>query len=209
VNRCRVVVLASIVAIISAVDEPLAPTPPPPTPAHGEVVDRRVADLEQKIAALEANLGRGRGAYRAGASLRVDNGNESLLERVRRLEAEGEGARTAIAAKDRVIADLRQQLSSSVVRGDQLGERVDVLKHAHDSLETAQQELADRTRVINVVKEQFATSELMRLRAERLYYLLAAQVLKLPAGEAQALTDLQQQTRTQVLELKAASGSAP
>jgi hypothetical protein len=67
-----------------------APPPPaPPVNADQAAITAHLAELEKKIAAMEKRLGHGHGALKAGPILLVDGGGqESVLERLRRLERE-------------------------------------------------------------------------------------------------------------------------
>jgi hypothetical protein len=174
-----------------------------PTLAH-------VRDLEQKIAKLESSLGRGRGAYKQGATLRIDGGeHETVLERMHRFELEVAASKVVIDNRDEEIAALRGRLEAVLAQNEALSERLDTLNHARESLETAQQELADRQRKLGELGDQLAVSELARLRIERLYYLLAAQVIRLSPSHTQEIIELQDEVREQAKELDngaAASG---
>jgi chromosome segregation ATPase len=171
-------------------------------------VNAHLRDLEDKIARLERQTGSGRGAMRYGSSLRVDGGaQETVLERLRRLEGELLAAKTDVAERSKDIDSLRDSLSSAEQTNQSLNERADVLEHAHDSLETAQQELADRQKRMTTLSDQLAASELARLRIERLYYQIAAGVVKLSPGQTQDLVDMQERVRNQVKELNPQAGT--
>lgn len=166
-------------------------------------VNEHLRELEDKIARMEKQRGAGRGAMRYGSSLRVDGANEeTVLERLRRLERELSNAKATVAQRSKEISDLQESLSTSEAAKQTLTERADVLEHAHDNLETAQQELADRQQRLTLLGEQLAASELMRLRIERMYYQLAANLVKLTPGQTQDLVDLQDHVRNQVKELE-------
>jgi chromosome segregation ATPase len=172
-------------------------------------IQHHLDDLEHKISQLEHQLGSGQGALRGGSTFSVDSGGqETILERSRRLTNELATARSEIAAKNKLIADLHQDLAGATKRGEGLAERADSLSHIQDNLVTAQQELADRQTKLGALSEQLALSELARLRAERAYYLMASGLIKLAPGQTQELVDLQEQVRQHVKELKPAdSGS--
>ncbi len=178
-----------------------------PSPAGGEqqTIQQHLDDLERKINQLEHQLGSGRGALKEGATFSVDSGGqESVLERLRRLQNEITAAKAEIAAKNKLIADLHQDLAGASKRSEGLAERADSLSHVQDSLVTAQQELADRSAKLTVLNEQLAFSELARLRAEKAYYQLASGLIKLAPGQTQELVDLQELVRLHIKELKPA-----
>jgi chromosome segregation ATPase len=171
-------------------------------------VNDHLRQLEDKIVRLERQTGSGRGAMRYGSSLRVDGGaQETVLERLRRLENELLTAKSNVAERSKEIESMRDSLSAAAHANQSLTERADVLENAHDSLETAQQELADRQQRMTTLSDQLAASELARLRIERLYYQLAAGVVKLSPGQTQDLIDLQEHVRNQVKDLNPQAGA--
>jgi len=195
-------------------DDSSAPaTAPAPTagPASGDQADiaHHLDELEKKINQLEHQLGSGHGALREGSTFTVDSGGkETILERSRRLANELAAAHAEIEAKDKLIADLHQDLTGATRRGEGLAERADALSHIRDNLVTAQQELADRQSKLTALGDQLALSELARLRAERAYYLIASGLIKLAPGQTQELVDLQELVRQHVKELKPADAGS-
>ena len=182
-----------------------APSSPPavaPTPDQAAIA-AHLASLEQKIATMEKRLGHGHGALKGGSNLLVDGGGqESVLERLRRLERELAQAKAAYAAKTDETDLLRDRLTIANTRGDGLAAQTDSLSRVRDDLITAQQELAERKAAIITLEEQLASVELQRLRIEQRYYTVAASVLRIPPGQSQELIDLQAQVRKQVKEIE-------
>lgn len=174
--------------------------------ASDQAVDDRLTALDAKIANLEQQLNTpapgtsGRGALAKGSSLRIGAGDETVLERLRRLEQERNAARAEIQIHTARIASLTTELSEARNQGKALGERADYLSRTQESLVAAQQTLSERTSELEAGKAQLATSELQRLRGEREYYLLAAAVLKLGPDQLGALPEIQERIRTQVQE---------
>ncbi len=162
-----------------------------------------LAELERKIVEMEKRLGHGRGALKGGPTLVVSgNGQETVLERLRRLERELAQAKAAYAVKSDETDLLRDRLTIANTRGDGLAAQADSLSRVRDDLITAQQELAERKALITTLDEQLASVELQRLRIEQRYYTVAASVLRLPPGQSQELIDLQAQVRKQVKEIE-------
>ena len=160
-------------------------------------------ELERKISTLEKRLGHGHGALKDGPTLLVDGGGqESVLERLRRLEMELAKAKAAYSAKTSETDLLRDRLTIANTRGDGLAAQSDSLSRVRDDLVTAQQELAERKATIATLDEQLAATELQRLRIEQRYYTVAAGLLRLPTGQSQELIDLQTQVRKQVKEVE-------
>jgi chromosome segregation ATPase len=179
--------------------------------ASGEqlTIQQHLDELEGKINQLERQLGSGRGALKEGSTFSVDGGGqESVLERLRRLQNEIAAAKAEIAAKNKLIADLHQDLTGASKRSEGLAERADSLGHVQDSLVTAQQELADRQTRLAALTDQLALSELARLRAEKSYYQLASGLIKLAPGQTQELVDLQELVRLHIKELRPADAGA-
>lgn len=166
-------------------------------------ITAHLLELERKISTLEKRLGHGHGALTGGPTLVVDGGGqESVLERLRRLERELASAKAAYAAKTDETDLLRDRLSIANTRGDGLAAQTDSLSRVRDDLITAQQELAQRKAVITTMEEQLAATELQRLRIEQRYYTVAAGLLRLPPGQSQELIDLQTHVRKQVKEIE-------
>jgi predicted exporter len=162
-----------------------------------------LAELERKIVEMEKRLGHGRGALKGGPTLVVaGNGQETVLERLRRLERELAQSKAAYAVKSDETDLLRDRLTIANTRGDGLAAQADSLSRVRDDLITAQQELAERKALITTLDEQLASVELQRLRIEQRYYTIAASVLRLPPGQSQELIDLQAQVRKQVKEIE-------
>jgi hypothetical protein len=165
-------------------------------------VQAHLAELADKIASLEGRLSSAGGAFRDGPNLVVEGGGrESVLERQRRIDRELAATKAALASREQELAAVRIRLNDSTSRGTRLAEQSDALGHVRDSLETARQELAERQVRLNAASEQLAVSELQRLRGERAYYLLAAELLKLVPGQSQELVDLQVRVRQQVKDV--------
>lgn len=167
-------------------------------------VQAHLSDLEAKISSLEGRLAPTGGAFREGPNLVIDGGGrESVLERQRRIDRELTAAKLTLASREQELTALRARLSDSTTRGTRLAEQGDALGHVRDSLETARQELAERHIRLTAANEQLAVSELQRLRGERAYFLLAAELLKLAPGQSQELVDLQVRIRQQVKDVGA------
>ena len=172
--------------------------------ADQHAVQSHLVDLEGKIASLESRLSPTGGAFREGPNLVVDGGgSESVLERQRRIDRELAAAKATLASREQELTALRARLGDATARGTRLSEQSDALGHVRDSLETARQELADRQAKLAAANEQVAVSELQRLRSERAYFLLAAELLKLVPGQSQELVDLQVRVRQQVKDVGA------
>ena len=171
--------------------------------ADQAAIANHLSELERKITTLEKRLGHGHGALKEGSTLVVDGGGqESVLERLRRLERELAGAKANYVAKTTETDLLRDRLSIANTRSDGLAAQSDSLSRVRDDLVTAQQELAERKTIIFKLDEQLAATELQRLRVEQRYYTVAAGLLRLPAGQSQELIDLQTQVRKQVKEVE-------
>jgi chromosome segregation ATPase len=203
------VLTGAAIAIAGCTLEPRKAHPAPDsTPASTMSADQaaiaaHLSELEQKISALEKRLGHGHGALKAGPTLLVDGGGqESVLERLRRLEKELAGAKANYVAKTSETDLLRDRLTIANTRSDGLAAQSDSLSRVRDDLVTAQQELAERKAIIVKLDEQLAATELQRLRVEQRYYTVAAGLLRLPAGQSQELIDLQTQVRKQVKEVE-------
>jgi chromosome segregation ATPase len=198
-----------ILAALVAAGCTLRPTPAVvmPATADQQAISAHLDELERKISGLEGRLNHSQGALRHGSNLLVDGGGqESVLERLRRLDRELAASRAVAADQEKHIAALRGQLTAAHGRGDELAGQADALGHVRDSLVNAQQELAERKTIIASLNEQLAVCELQRLRAEKAYYQLAASVLKLAPGQTQELADLQDLVRIQVKDVRMKSG---
>lgn len=166
-------------------------------------LDHKIATLEKKISApLQAPLGTG--AYSRGTSLRVsgDGSGESLLEKLRRLETELASATTNVATKNQQIANLNQQRDQAVSTSREASERADYLAHSSESLVAAQQTLTERQEQITSLNAQLATGELQRLRAERRWYQLASEILRLSPEDARDLPGVQSRIRQATREVQ-------
>jgi chromosome segregation ATPase len=169
-------------------------------------VTGHLARLEARIAALEGRSTdpHARGAYAGGSSLRIDTGiktDETVLERLRRLEREIGEARSSLATRDRDLAKAADDLAKARNQGAQASDTAAGLAHVEDSLRTAQQVLAERQGHIDGMAGDLAAAELARLKAERSHYQLAAALLRLKTGQTAELQDLQDQIRQQAREL--------
>lgn len=143
----------------------------------------------------------GQGAFRDGPTLRLDGGgNETLLEKLRRLDRETAEARKILAERDRQVADIERENALLRERGQDLTGRVELLEHARISLEHARQEVADRGKRLDTLAAQLTASERARLVAERQTFDLAAEILALQPGDAQALIDLQSRLRVLIVQ---------
>jgi chromosome segregation ATPase len=181
----------------------MSPTTAPAASPDQAAIAAHLAELELKINQMEKRLGHGHGALKGGPTLKVDGGGqESVLERLRRLERELAAAKAAYAAKNDETDLLRDRLTIANTRGDGLAAQTDSLTRVRDDLITAQQELAERKAIISTLEEQLAATELQRLRVEQRYYTIAAGVLRLPAAQSQELLDLQSAVRKQVKEIE-------
>lgn len=169
-----------------------------------------IADLDHKIAALEKKISApaqaplGTGAYARGTTLRVsgDGSGESLLEKLRRLETELASATANVATKNQQIANLNQQRDQAVTTSREASERADYLAHSSESLVAAQQTLTERQEQITTLNAQLATGELQRLRAERRWYQLASEILRLSPDDARDLPGVQSRIRQATREVR-------
>jgi len=187
---------------------------PPTTTAAPTAPDAKlqamIAELDQKIATLEKKISAppqapvGSGAYARGTTLRVtgDGNGESLLEKLRRLETELASASASVAAKNQTIANLNQQRDVAVANNREASERADYLAHSSESLVAAQQTLAERQEQISALNTQLATGELQRLRAERRWYQLASEILRLSPDDARDLPGVQSRIRQATREVR-------
>jgi hypothetical protein len=150
-------------------------------------------------AAAEPGGGIGRGAFRDGPTLRLDGGgDETLLEKLRRLDLENAASRDALAKRDQAIADLERENALLRERGKDLSGRLELLEHARISLEQARQEVADRGRRLDLLAAQVTAAERARLLAERYTFDLSAEILAMQPADAQKLLDLQSRLRAMV-----------
>ena len=206
--------LACVVLLSSCQPRGLATTTTPtsaklPEPVSEQAaLQTRMGELDRKIAALEGKLSNaskasGTGAYAHGTTLRVEgDGRESVLERLRRLEAELAGAQAMITAKERQLAEVSSARDAALSHGREVGEQVDALSRSRNDLIAAQQTLAERQERIDVLTAQIATSELQRLRAERRWYALAREVLHLTPEDARDLPEMQSRIREATREVR-------
>jgi TolA-binding protein len=207
--RRRVLGLLVCAACVAAVEpagkNAAAASSPPGATVSDPLVAERLKELDAKINQLEQRLGQvqGRGALRRGSSFLVDGGGqESVLERLRRVERELAEARARIAARDAALDETRLRAEGDRRRADDLAEKTDSLSNVRDHLAAAQQTLAERQTIIDQLNRRLAEAELARLRSERSYYLLAGALLKVVPGQAQDLSDLQDQVRLQMRPLQ-------
>lgn len=181
-------------------DEPVSVGAPTAPDANLQTM---IAELDHKIAALEKKISAppqapiGTGAYSRGTTLRVsgDGSGESLLEKLRRLETELASASASVATKNQTIANLNHQRDVAVANNREASERADFLAHSSESLVAAQQTLAERQEQISTLNAQLATGELHRLRAERRWYQLASEILRLSPDDARDLPGMQSRIR--------------
>jgi predicted ribosome quality control (RQC) complex YloA/Tae2 family protein len=150
-------------------------------------------------ASLGAVEGVGSGAFRDGPTLRLEgSGNETLLEKLRRLENEMAVTRDTLSERDKSIADLERENTLLRERGKDLIGRLELLEHARVSLEQARQEVADRGKRLDALSAQVMSSERARLLCERAAFDTAAEILALQANDAQKLLDLQSRLRAMI-----------
>ena len=196
-----------------------SPVPPPDLPrpqakakAGAPDQDRsaladHLKDLDAKIAKLEDQASRpvrqGSGAYAQWTSLRVEGGGrEPVLDRLRRLEQDLVVAKATITAKEAQVRDLQIARADAESSGKLLAEKADYLGHTRDSLQAAQQTLAERQEKLDQVAAQLAASELQRLRSERDFYRLAGEVLRMTQDQTSELPDIQNRIRQQTRDLQ-------
>jgi chromosome segregation ATPase len=177
------------------------------TPDQAAIADH-LQELEHKIAQLENRLARGQGALRNGPNRLVDGGaNESVLERLRRVEAELADHKMVVTTKNTEITILHDQLQQMSSRSSTLAAESDSLSHVRDHLVTAQQELAARKATITTLDQQIAATELQRLRIEQQYFTTVAGILRLIPGQSQELLDLQSLIRRQIKTFQIEKGT--
>lgn len=152
-----------------------------------EVLQERVDELERRVA--------GRTTTTTSTILTNDaDRDETVLERLRRVIGERDAARARI---DELEADLAHQGRVHQRRAERLEELETTVATLRE--QTGQQqdharriaELEDETQRLRATSQGL---ELVRLRAERAYYDLAARILRLP-GEQAPLVDLQRRLR--------------
>ncbi len=176
------------------------------------ILDARLRELDQRIAELEQRTARNRatGAFARGTTLLVSgNGHESVLERLRRLEQELAAANAALGDQHRRADSLEQSLAKSQAEGKRQSERADYLDHTREGLTAARATLAERQERIAALEAQLATSELQRLRSERDWYQLAAEVLRLSAERPEGLPDIQARIRERTRDLRTPGSTTP
>lgn len=174
-------------------------------------LERHISALEEQIAKLERDLGKGRGAYRDGSLLRVEGrqGGEPPLDRLRRLERELADAEARVTARDQRILELSRDLATAREQGRNLSEQASDSAYARDALVTAQQALAEARDTAEGLRAQLAASELQRLKAEREQYRFSARLLKLTPGETAPLMELQDEARELARGLEGRSDDRP
>jgi chromosome segregation ATPase len=178
-------------------------TPSPAAATNEQPEQMNIADylaqLEQKIANLESRLGHSKGALVYGPNRLVDGGgNESVLEKLRRLDRELADAHLQLKGKDAEIMILREQVTQTTIKNKDATAQNDALGHVRDHLITAQQELTARKDTITHLEQTLTSSELQRLRMEQTYFTTVAAILRLMPGQAQELLDLQSSLRRQL-----------
>jgi len=193
----------------SSVGSPQAPAGAPSPEAIA--LEQHLAALEAQIAKMEKDLGKGRGAYRAGSLLRVEGkgGGEPPLDRLRRLERELADAEAKIVARDSRVTELTRDLQTARDQGKSLGEQAGDLAYARDALITAQQALSESRGTADGLRGQLAASELQRLKAEREHFRFAAKILKLVPGQTAQLLELQDEAREAARALDGRSDDRP
>lgn len=203
----RLLYMLAATAVLAGCQSRTAAPAPAPSDNQQAAVAARVAELDRKIAAIEGRMAAdqptGTGAYARGTTLRVEgDGRESVLERLRRLEGELAAANAIVVAKERTINDLTKQRDEARATGREAGERADYLARARDDLTAAQQTLAERQERIDALSAQVAVGELQRLRAERRWYSLAGEVLRLTPDDARDLPEIQSRIRDATREVR-------
>jgi chromosome segregation ATPase len=161
--------------------------------------DPTVAELQRRIALLERRLAaRGTGAYRNGPALALGgagSSDESLLDRLHRLEGDLSSSSGNLEQQRRQIENLRQQLLATKTLGGNLEQQLAVLGEVEDRNQILVQELRATRERLAALERSSAGSELSRLRTEKAYYELAAQVIVLQRGDPNALRQLQERLR--------------
>lgn len=182
-----------------------------PASPEAASLERHISALEEQIAKLERDLGKGRGAYRDGSLLRVEGrqGGEPPLDRLRRLERELADAEARIAARDQRVAELTRELSTSREQGRSFSEQASDAAYARDALVTAQQALAEARGSADGLRAQLAASELQRLKSERELYRFSAKLLQLNAGQTSQLLELQDEAREMARAVEGRSDDRP
>ena len=179
-----------------------------PERGHAEAAldrhQRRVQELEERIARLGERIGRGeaRGAYRGGGGLHIDGvPSDSLLDELHALRAELAQAREEmdekladLAAARRRIADAREQMAENE-------RRMTILQDNTRQLAMAQDELWDRKRQQAELTAQLRTSEMQRLQIERALYDFSAELLLIRPMETDRIRSLQARMRDTMSEI--------
>jgi hypothetical protein len=182
------------------------PAAAPGADAGSAAVHQRLAELDQKIAAMEQrqqSKSTGQGAYRSGPLLLVaGQGQESVLERLRRLERELTAAQALSAQQSSELAALRSGVKDANSDRVRLNERVAYLDHTREALDVARSAIRERDGNLETLQAQFAASELQRLRAERDWYQMAGEILRLPPDRVDRIEDLQNRVRGLVRDVQ-------
>jgi len=151
------------------------------------------------LASLSAADGVGHGAFHDGPTLRPDgSSNETLLEKLRRLDHDVMRKSDSLSERDKTIATLERENTLLRERGQDLAGRLEILEHARVSLEHARQEVADRGKRLDSLTAQLMSSERARLVSERAAFDTAAEILALQPNDAQKLLDLQSRLRAMI-----------
>jgi chromosome segregation ATPase len=191
-----------------------APATPSRDAAPADAMAQRMRELDDKIARIERSLGKppalsGTGAYAQGSTVRLaGHGQETLLERVRRLEQELAAAQATITAKQIAIAQMQRERDEARTQGTEARQEADYLARTRDDLTIAQQALRERQERNDALQAQVAIADLQRLRAERSWYALASEVLRLTPDELKDLPDIQTRIRDATREVREAQDGA-
>ena len=187
---------------------------PPDDERHTRMLEGAVQRLEAKITALEQENRRwqGRGAMAAGSGLRVSGSGETVLEQLRRTRTELAISRSDTSERERALTALHTDLARASDEGRSAAERADALGHVRDHLITVQQTLNERQRQLDAATTQLADAELGRLKAERAWYQLGAEMLRVQPGQTSEFAEVQERVRLIARELQpraATGGSTP
>lgn len=154
-----------------------------------EVETRQV--LEERISQLEASLA-GRVHEQRTILSHDPERNETMLERVERLRAERDAARTE-------ATDLGDRLQAISTEGQRLHKELTDARRTLATLEQAepqrlQQQVTDLQAEVDQWQQRNRALELAQLRTERAYYDLASRLLRLP-DQDRSVADLQVRLR--------------